>query len=78
MPSDDYHCKHCAKRIVKVNFALGEKWVHQPAGASFQNGMYTSCQLTVAEPRDDGDYYVPPEVMSRFLKSDLKRKEPND
>lgn len=43
-------CKHCRERIVKVNFALGESWMHQREGASFNDGAYRFCRLTQAEP----------------------------
>lgn len=43
-------CKHCRKRIVKINFASGEKWMHQPAGAAFQDDMREFCKITIAEP----------------------------
>lgn len=48
-------CKHCKKRIVLVNFALRSSWRHQPSGAAFSDGMYVSCQLSVAEPVDISD-----------------------
>lgn len=47
-------CKTCHKRIVKVNFALGEKWMHQDAGAAFEDGQYMFCHLSVAEPVKGG------------------------
>jgi hypothetical protein len=43
-------CRHCLTRIVLVPFALGDKWVHQPAGAAFSDGTYEFCRATVAEP----------------------------
>lgn len=46
-------CKNCRKRIVKKNFSMGEKWMHQPAGASFDDHMYEFCKITVAEPEID-------------------------
>jgi hypothetical protein len=62
-------CRHCFQRIVKVNFALGESWMHQPSGASFNDGMYEYCHLRVAEPADDeeekNDRTVPPPAKSR-------------
>jgi hypothetical protein len=45
-------CKNCHKRVVLVNFAMGPKWMHHPVGAAFQDGMYESCQLKIAEPAD--------------------------
>jgi len=49
---EDY-CKHCGHRIVRINFALGPRWVHQPYGASFNNGTFVYCQQTVAEPMEE-------------------------
>lgn len=43
-------CLHCLQRIVLVNFSLGPKWMHQPEGAAFQDGMYEYCHLSAAEP----------------------------
>lgn len=43
-------CKNCQERIVKVNFALGESWMHQREGASGTDGQYMHCRLSVAEP----------------------------
>lgn len=43
-------CAHCGDRVVLVNFSMGERWMHQPAGASFQDGQYEFCKVTVAEP----------------------------
>ena len=43
-------CRHCGKRIVLVNWAMGPGWTHQPEGASFQDGMHRYCHRTVAEP----------------------------
>ena len=52
-------CLHCGKRIVLVNFALGEKWVHQPAGAAFQDGQYEHCKITIAEEKVITDVLKP-------------------
>lgn len=46
-------CKYCGWRIVLVNFALGEQWMHQARGAAFQDDMHQSCRMTVATPRED-------------------------
>lgn len=43
-------CVHCGRRVVKKNYALGEKWVHQPAGAAFDDYVEEFCQRTVATP----------------------------
>lgn len=43
-------CIHCQIRIVQVNFALGQSWMHQPEGASGQDGQYRFCKLSEAEP----------------------------
>ena len=43
-------CKHCGARIVHVRYSWRPRWMHQPAEASFQDGMYEYCRLTVAEP----------------------------
>lgn len=43
-------CKNCQVRIVKVNFALGGQWMHQPEGALLPYEMYEFCKMTVAEP----------------------------
>jgi len=45
-------CKNCGARVVRVNFALGPKWVHQPVEASFADGQHEFCYTTVAEPAD--------------------------
>jgi hypothetical protein len=45
-----YICRHCQVEIVKVNFSLGESWMHQREGASGHNGQYQFCRLTKAEP----------------------------
>lgn len=45
-------CRHCGERIVLVNYSPGPRWVHQPAGASFQDHQHRHCHLTVAEPRE--------------------------
>lgn len=46
-------CIHCHKRIVLINFAIGERWKHQLAGSASQDNMYEFCQLTVAEPIEE-------------------------
>lgn len=43
-------CRHCGQRIVLVNYAFGPTWVHQPAGAAFQDHSHIECHITVAEP----------------------------
>ena len=43
-------CVHCNVRIVKKYYALGAKWVHQPAGSAFNDFAYEFCKLYVAEP----------------------------
>lgn len=47
-------CKHCKVIIRKVNFALGEKWMHVNPSSSFptqmNGGMWEYCQTLVAEP----------------------------
>lgn len=52
-------CKHCGQRIVWVNLSWRPGWAHQPAGAAFQDGQHTYCQITRAEPKttndDEGD-----------------------
>lgn len=48
-------CKHCGMRIVKVNFALGETWVHQVEGASGWDGQYQYCKTQAAEPESEND-----------------------
>ena len=42
-------CRHCGKRIVKMNYTLGSQWTHQQAGAAFQDGVHEYCHLTRAE-----------------------------
>jgi len=46
-------CKHCGKRIVKVNYALGPTWVHQENGAAFSDGIHDYCRTTTAEPLEE-------------------------
>lgn len=46
-------CKTCHRRIVKVQFALGPRWRHQPQGSAFQDNMYEFCRVTVAEPVEE-------------------------
>ena len=43
-------CKHCGARIVSINYSTGPEWMHQPAGASFHDGVYRYCHKTRAEP----------------------------
>jgi hypothetical protein len=43
-------CRHCGRRIVRVRYAMGEKWMHQPQGAAFQDNMHEWCHLTTAGP----------------------------
>lgn len=50
-------CRHCGKRIIKVNTALGENWYHQPEGASNMDNVNMFCQVTIAEPQ--GTPYIP-------------------
>lgn len=45
----DTFCRHCGKRIRLVDFIFGPRWMHQPAEAAFQDGMYEYCHLTRAE-----------------------------
>lgn len=47
---EDVKCKHCDKRIVLINYSMGPSWTHQPAGASFQDGVHYYCHKTYAEP----------------------------
>lgn len=54
MPNSyDDICANCGERIVLVNYALGQEWTHQPAGASFQDGVHQYCHKTVAAPRGE-------------------------
>ncbi len=46
-------CKHCGRRIVRVPFVMGPKWMHQPEGAAFQDSMHEYCYRTVAEPEQE-------------------------
>jgi hypothetical protein len=46
-------CRHCLERIVLVRYALGDKWMHQPAGAAFGDGTYEFCRVTMATPAED-------------------------
>ena len=47
-------CRHCGERIVLVNWSMGPGWTHQPAGASFQDGMHVYCHVTrAAEPEPE-------------------------
>lgn len=48
--TDEATCVHCGGRIIKVNYALGPSWVHQPPGSAFMDNTYISCRLTVATP----------------------------
>lgn len=43
-------CRHCGGRIVRVEFAMGAKWMHQHSGAAFQDDMHWFCHKTVAGP----------------------------
>lgn len=43
-------CKHCGKRIVLVNWALGRGWTHWQAEHSSINQAHEHCHLSVAEP----------------------------
>lgn len=43
-------CKNCGQRIVRINWALGPGWTHQPESSSFQDGIHDYCHLSVAEP----------------------------
>lgn len=45
-------CVHCGQRIVKDRTMFGG-WVHQPAGAAFQDGQHRYCETTKAEPAED-------------------------
>ena len=47
---EDVKCKHCDQRIVLVNYLTGQSWTHQPAGASFRDGVHQYCKRTIAEP----------------------------
>lgn len=40
-------CKHCKVEVVKVNFALGSKIMHNPTGRRFD--QYEFCKRTAAE-----------------------------
>ena len=51
---DEDTCRNCWQRVVLVNFAMGPSWVHQPAGAAFQDGQHTYCHMTVAVPERKG------------------------
>lgn len=50
-------CKHCKDEIRKVNFALGEEWMHVEPNASFpterKGTMWRHCKRSVAEPEDE-------------------------
>lgn len=46
-------CKHCGKRIVWVNWSWQPGWMHQPAGAAFQDDTYRYCRRTAAAPKED-------------------------
>lgn len=48
-------CRHCEARIIRVNYAMGEKWVHQQAGASYLDGTYEFCRVTTAGPGNPRD-----------------------
>lgn len=43
-------CVNCGRRIVRVHFALGDSWRHQPEDSAFQDNMTMYCQVTVATP----------------------------
>ena len=46
-------CRNCKKRIIKVNYALGEEWTHQTEGASGLDGVHRECRVMVAEPMSE-------------------------
>jgi len=55
-------CKNCGVRITKVNFALGESWMHHPAGSAFKDGEYRFCKVTEAEPLEVTEEYAVKDV----------------
>lgn len=50
LPGGDATCQHCGKCITLVNYSLGARWMHQPSGAAFHDGMYEYCHRSVAVP----------------------------
>lgn len=46
-------CKTCRQRIIKVNYAMGEIWMHQPEGADGLDGVYRYCHVTAAYPEEN-------------------------
>lgn len=53
--SDEAVCINCKQRIVRVNYSNGPTWVHQPAGASFQDGVHIYCHVMIATAADPGE-----------------------
>ena len=51
-------CKHCRKRIVKINTTMGETWYHQPPGASFMDQAERHCHVDLAEPWDGVEHEI--------------------
>lgn len=52
----DKRCKNCKHPIRKINYALGEKWMHVDHRSSFptemNNGLWLFCRSAVAEPEN--------------------------
>lgn len=51
---DEDTCRNCWQRVVLVTYSTGPTWVHQSAGAAFQDGRHRYCHTTVAEPERKG------------------------
>lgn len=48
---DETACLYCQQRIVRINYALGPRWMHQRKGGSFQDDVHEFCRLSRATPR---------------------------
>lgn len=51
---DERKCKNCGRRIRKVNYLLGPKWMHIAPGDNF-GSEYWDCRRTVAQPEPEGE-----------------------
>lgn len=53
----DKECKHCGQVIEKINYALGEEWMHVVVWASFptvgKGTLWRHCKRSVAEPKGE-------------------------
>ena len=68
-------CKHCGQRIVATRWS-SPGWTHQPAGASFQDGMHTYCHTTTAAPNNPNDPEQPQETHQDRTPPDVPEHTP--